>query len=61
MANQIRGLRNGLTAMDEYTIINNYLDRLHQRMTMPAKVPPRGFAMGASPNGHIMMHLMSLE
>ena len=46
MANQIRGLRNGLTAMDEYTIINNYLDRLHQRMTMPAKVPPRGFAMG---------------
>jgi hypothetical protein len=46
MANQIRGLRNGLTVMDEYTIINNYFDRLHERMTMPAKVPPRGFAMG---------------
>jgi len=43
---KIRGLRNGLTVMDEYTIINNYFDRLHERMTMPAKVPPRGFAMG---------------
>jgi hypothetical protein len=46
MADQIRGLRNGLIAMDEYTIINNYFARLHARMTQPAKVPPRGFAMG---------------
>jgi hypothetical protein len=46
MANQIRGLRDSLTVMDGYTIVNNYFVRLHARMTQPALVPPRGFAMG---------------
>jgi hypothetical protein len=46
MANQIRGLRNGLDVMDEYTIVNNYFSRVHERMTSAAKVPPRGFVMG---------------
>jgi len=46
MADEIRGLRDGLNVMDEYIIINNYFTRLHERMTQPAKVPPRAFVMG---------------
>ncbi len=32
--------------LDNHEIISRYLDRVHERMTMRAKVPPRAFAMG---------------
>jgi len=31
---------------DNHEIISNYLDRVHERMTQRAKVPPRAFGMG---------------
>ncbi|MBN1984613.1 MAG: hypothetical protein JW795_24010, partial [Chitinivibrionales bacterium] len=35
--------------LDEYIIIRDYLNRVHDRMTGPAKVPHRGFSMGPPP------------
>lgn len=37
------------TFLKEYEIINNYFERVHERMTLPAKVPNRGFCMGPPP------------
>jgi hypothetical protein len=42
----LHGIRQGYQIFDEYEIYANYLDRLHDRMTEPANVPSRGFAMG---------------
>jgi hypothetical protein len=40
------GIRQGANFYDEYTVYNNYLQRVHARMTSPATVPSRGFVMG---------------
>jgi hypothetical protein len=40
------GIRRGWTVIDEYAIYNNYLAKVHDRMTSSANVPSRGFAMG---------------
>ena len=39
---------NASTILDTNTIINEYLDRLHNRYTNSALVPSRGFAMGGT-------------
>jgi hypothetical protein len=44
------GVRQGPYFYDEYSVYNNYLARLHGRMTAPASVPSRGFAMGPPEN-----------
>lgn len=41
------GIRQGWLLYDEYSVYKNYFNRLHARMTAPATVPSRGFAMGA--------------
>lgn len=38
--------KNGTTILGEYGVINEYLDRVNERMTLPAKVPPRSFSIG---------------
>ncbi|MBN1983408.1 MAG: hypothetical protein JW795_17860 [Chitinivibrionales bacterium] len=38
--------------LEEYQIIERYIDRVCERMTQPAKVPRRGFAMGPPPGGY---------
>ncbi len=35
--------------LDNHEIISSYLDRVHERMTQRAKVPPRAFGMGHCP------------
>ena len=40
------GIRQGPYFNDERQIYLNYLDKVHNRMTAPANVPSRGFAMG---------------
>lgn len=40
------GIREGSNFFDEYAIYNNYLSRMHIRMTRPPTVPSRGFVMG---------------
>ena len=37
------------TFLEEYEIIDQYLERLSDRMNTPAKVPPRGLCMGKPP------------
>jgi hypothetical protein len=50
------GIRQGGIIWDEYSIYYNYLDKLHNRMTAPATVPSRGFAMGGPENLSSTIH-----
>jgi hypothetical protein len=45
------GIKQGGNILDEYGIYNAYLAKVHARMTAPANVPSRGFAMGGLENG----------
>lgn len=40
------GIRQGIMFIDEIGIYSNYFTRMHNRMSSPAAVPLRGFAMG---------------
>lgn len=37
--------KDGITILGEPGVLNEYLDRVHERMTLPAKVPPRYITM----------------
>lgn len=50
------GIRQGAYSNDERQIYLNYLDRMHTRMTEPATVPSRGFAMGGPVDGSCNLH-----
>lgn len=43
---RITNIRKGQTIQGEYSIVDDYLDRLHFRMTEPSTVPNRGMAFG---------------
>jgi hypothetical protein len=49
-ASYLDGLRQGNMNYDEYNIYRMYLNRMNARMTQPATVPSRGFAVGGPEN-----------
>lgn len=51
LAENIDNLREGLTILTEYQILDRYFDRLHARMTEPAAVPSRSFSMSGITEG----------